>query len=55
MDDRTFDKQTAQDWIEAVEKNGKSFRKSFHVLSEQVLPKLYRERPLRGSLYLWIP
>ena len=29
MDDRTFDKQTAQDWISAVEKNGKSFRDDF--------------------------
>lgn len=34
MDDRTFDKQTAQDWIEAVEKHGKSFRDDF------VYPKL---------------
>ena len=34
MDDRTFDKKTAQDWIESVEKTGKSFRTDF------IYPKL---------------
>lgn len=43
MDDRTFDQQTAQDWINAVEKNGKSFRDDY------VYPKLnnliYKDLP----------
>lgn len=34
MDDRTFDKQTALDWIQAVEVSGKSFRDDY------VYPKL---------------
>ncbi|MGZ3789389.1 MAG: class I SAM-dependent methyltransferase [Bacteriovorax sp.] len=34
MDDTTFDKQTAQDWINAVEKPGKSFR------DDHIYPKL---------------
>lgn len=34
MDDRTFDEQTARDWINAVEKPGKSFR------DDHVYPKL---------------
>jgi SAM-dependent methyltransferase len=34
MDDRTFDEQTAQDWINAVEKPGKSWRDDY------VYPKL---------------
>jgi ubiquinone/menaquinone biosynthesis C-methylase UbiE len=45
MDDRTFDKKTAQDWIEAVEKSGKSFRDDFvypkiNNLIHETLPKM---------------
>jgi SAM-dependent methyltransferase len=44
MDDRNFDKQTAQNWIDAVEKTGKSFRDDFvypklNSLIHQALPK----------------
>lgn len=34
MDDRIFDEQTAQDWIKAVERSGKSFRDDY------IYPKL---------------
>lgn len=44
MDDRTFDKQTAQDWIKAVETTGRSFRDDYvypkiNDLIHQNLPK----------------
>ena len=48
MDDRTFDKQTANDWISAVEKTGRSFRDDYiypklNNFIHQTLPKMILE------------